>query len=81
MKFFARSRILYRFLILFTYIIGIILGLKLLKGSYESLSFCIECCIFLFLIICLLILKCVIKDAQEDLAAIMKLVNESKEIK
>ena len=34
-------------------------------------------CIFLFLIICLIMLKCIIRDAEEDLAAIMKSKDES----
>ena len=33
---------------------------------------------FLVLMICLIMLKCIIKDAEEDLTAIMKLKNDSE---
>ena len=78
MRFFTRCKILYRFLMLFCVCIGIILGFRLFpKTEVSSLDF-FFICIFSFLVICLIMLKCIIKDAEEDLTAIMKLKGESE---
>ena len=81
MRFFTRCKILYRSLMLFCVCMGIFLALRLSSISVDSspkfFFFCFGCCIFLFLIISLIILRCIIKDAEEDLTAIAKLKDKS----
>ncbi len=77
MRFFTRCKILYWVFMFFCVCMGIILGLRLLSGTCDFTFVGI----FLFLIIYLIMLKCVITDAEEDLTAIMKLVNESETTK
>lgn len=77
MRFFTRCKILYRVLMFFCICIGLILGLSLLSGN-DSSRICVELFIFLFLVVCLIILKCIIKDAEEDFAAIMKLKDKTE---
>lgn len=52
---------------------GIILGLRLFPDmEFHSWDF-FFLCMFLFLILCLIMLKAIIKDAEEDLSALLKL--------
>ena len=52
---------------------GIILGFRLFpEMGFHSWDF-FFLCIFLFLILCLIMLKTIIKDAEEDLSALLKL--------
>ncbi len=87
MRFFTRCKILYRVLMFFCVCLGMILGIRMFSVKYYFLTsectrsfvyFCIACLVFVFLILCLVILKCIIRDAEEDLAAIMKMKDESK---
>lgn len=78
MRFFIRCKILYGFLKFFCICTGGILFVRLFPYmSVNSWDF-ILIGLFLFLIICLIILKCIIKDAEEDLTAIMKLKDGSE---
>lgn len=56
---------------------GIMLVLQLLKRNCDLTLVGI----FLFLLIYAITLRCIIADAEEDLTAVAKLVNESKAIK
>lgn len=57
---------------------GIMLTLQLLERKTCDLTLV---GIFLFLLIYAITLRCIIADAEEDLTAVAKLVNESKAIK
>lgn len=75
MRFFTRCKILYRVLMVFWIYTGIFLGLRWIQ-KIELNPWVI--CVFLILLLCLILLKCIIRDAEEDLAAIMKLKEESE---
>jgi len=57
---------------------GIMLTLQLLERKTCDLTLV---SIFVFLLIYAITLRCIIADAEEDLTAVAKLVNESKAIK
>ncbi len=78
MRFFTRCKILYRVLLVFCICIGVVLFLRLYPWmEIRSWDF-FFICIFLFLVLCLIMLKCINRDAEEDLAAIMKSKDESE---
>lgn|GEM_PF-2231198 len=78
MRFFTRCKILYRILMVFLVCMGIMLTLQLLERKTCDLTLV---SIFVFLLIYAITLRCIIADAEEDLTAVAKLVNESKAIK
>ena len=81
LKFFTRCKILYGFLALFCVCTGIILFLRLFPRMTPHFWYFWDyffICLFLFWIVCLVILKCIILDAEEDLAAIMRLNDGSE---
>ena len=84
MKFFTRSRILYKVLIAVDFILGIIIAFQIpeipdairLDGSpYDRtlLIFATLCLAFTFVLITIVALKCIVKDAEEDLNAVIRM--------
>ena len=87
MKFFSRSRILCKILIVVDFIIGIIIAFQLpeipdairLDYFQPLLIFSILCLIFIFILLMIIALKCIINDAQEDLNSVMRFSDFKKE--
>jgi len=77
LRFFTRCKILCRILMVFLVCMGIMLVLRLLSGNCDL----IFVGTFLFLLIYSITLKCIIADAEEDLTAVMKLINQSEAAK
>lgn len=75
LRFFTRCKILYRVFLFFSVCVGLFLGIRLLERGFESLRTPVTY-VFLFLVVCLVILKCIILDAEEDLEALLKLKEE-----
>ncbi len=78
MRFFTRCKILYRFLMFFCVCTGGVLFFRLFPRMKAEFADFIFIGIFLFLILCLIMLKCMIRDAEEDLAALMKRMDGSE---
>lgn len=84
MKFFKRCRMLRRILIILCVLIGIGLGIGSF-GVFENISlvdsstnrslllFVIAGCFWLILILAVILLSCIIKDAKEDFETVKKL--------
>ena len=83
MKYFTRSRILLNFLICLNLIWGILIALQIpeipdalrLNGPTNDrllLLFLASCILFIFTLVTIIVLKCIIKDAEEDLNAVLK---------
>ena len=87
MKFFSRSRILCKILIVVDFIIGIIIAFQLpeipdaIRLDYFQLLliFSILCLIFIFILLMIIALKCIINDAEEDLNSVMRFSDFKKE--
>ena len=81
MKFFSRCRLLCGILTAADVILGIIIAFRLPeifdKHSYSPLNSLLVSLFFIFLL-AVIILKCVIKDAEEDLSAVMNLADTAK---
>lgn len=73
LRFFTRCKILYGFFMFFCICTGGILFVRLFPHMNVDSGDFVFIGIFLFLIVCLIMLKCIIKDAEEDLAALAKL--------
>lgn len=70
MRFFNRCRILTNILIAICVLLGIVICLNL-NFIQESAAFSSVLCMLLLLLVVVIALKCIIKDAQEDLDAVM----------
>ena len=81
MKFFSRCRLLCGILTAADVILGIIIAFRITeildKHSYSLLNSLLVSLFFIFLLAAI-ILKCVIKDAKEDLSAVMNLADTAK---
>lgn len=81
MKFFSRCRLLCGILTAADVILGIIIAFRITeifdKHSYSPLNSLLVSLFFIFLL-AVVILKCVIKDAKEDLTAVMNLADTAK---
>ena len=81
MKFFSRCRLLCGILTAADVILGIITAFRITeildKHSYSPLNSLLVSLFFIFLLAAI-ILKCVIKDAKEDLSAVMNLADTAK---
>ncbi len=81
MKFFSRCRLLCGILTAADVILGIIIAFRITeifdKHSYSPLNSLLVSLFFIFLL-AVIILKCVIKDAKEDLSAVMNLADTAK---
>ena len=81
MKFFSRCRLLCGILTAADVILGIIIAFRITeildKHSYSPLNSLLVSLFFIFLL-AVIILKCVIKDAKEDLPAVMNLADTAK---
>ena len=81
MKFFSRCRLLCGILTAADVILGIIIAFRITeildKHSYSPLNSLLVSLFFIFLLAAI-ILKCVIKDAKEDLSAVMNLADTAK---
>ncbi len=83
-KIFSRCRILIKILIVIDVVIGIILAFNIselpdaLKLDYNQFVVLIMAgfLLFLFMLITIIALKCIIKDADEDLIAVEKTIKE-----
>lgn len=81
MKFFSRCRLLCGILTVLLVILGIVIAFRITeifdKHSYSPLNSLLVSLFFIFLL-AVIILKCVIKDAEEDLSAVMNLADTAK---
>lgn len=81
MKFFSRCRLLCGILTAADVILGIIIAFRITeildKHSYSPLNSLLVSLFFIFLLAAI-ILKCVIKDAKEDLSAVMNIADTAK---
>ena len=81
MKFFSRCRLLCGILTAADVILGIIIAFRITeifdKHSYSPLNSLLVS-LFFFIFFAVIILKCVIKDAEEDLSAVMNLADTAK---
>ena len=81
MKFFSRCRILCGILTAADGSLGIIIAFRITeifdKYSYSPLNSLLVY-LFFFFLLAVIILKCVIKDAKEDLTAVMNLADTAK---
>lgn len=84
MNFFERCRTLKIILTIICVCLGIVLGfgscsviedfsLVDCDNNRALIFFCFGCCVFIVLILMIILLNCIIKDAQEDLNTILKL--------
>lgn len=77
MKFFDRSKILFRVLSLIAVLLAVILVIKSFSFdtliNFDTLFFFGGCVLLLMLIIALITLRCVIRDAEEDMQALLRL--------
>lgn len=78
MKFFDRSKILFRVLSVIAVLLAIILVIKsfsldTLNIDFDTLLFFGGCVLLLAVIIVLAALRCVIRDAEEDMQALLRL--------
>ena len=77
MKFFDRSKILFRVLSLIAVLLAVILVIKSFSFdtliNFDTLFFFGGCVLLLMLIIALITLRCVISDAEEDMQALLRL--------
>lgn len=78
MKFFDRSKILFRVLSVIAVLLAIILVIKsfsldTLNIDFDTLLFFGGCVLLLAVIIVLAALRCVIRDAEEDMQALLQL--------
>lgn len=84
MKFFSRCRILCGILTGLLVILGIVIAFRLPeifdKHSYSPLNSLLVS-LFFVILLAVIILKCIIKDAQEDLSAVMNLTEIAKNSK
>ncbi len=73
--FFERCKTLRRVLTVISICVGLILGLHFFRhfDTVPSFVFGLGCCFFIMLILTIILLSCIIKDAEEDLTAILKL--------
>ncbi len=77
MKFFDRSKILFRVLSVIAVLLAIILVIKsfsldTLNIDFDTLFFFGGCVLLLAVIIVLAALRCVIRDAEEDMQALLR---------
>ncbi len=77
MKFFDRSKILFRVLSVIAVLLAIILVIKsfsldTLNIDFDTLLFFGGCVLLLAVIIVLAALRCVIRDAEEDMQALLR---------
>lgn len=77
MKFFDRSKILFRVLSVIAVLLAVILLIKsfsldTLNLDFDTLFFFGGCVLLLMLIIALITLRCVIRDAEEDMQALLR---------
>ncbi len=81
MKFFSRCRILCGILTGLLVILGIVIAFRLPeifdKHSYSPLNSLLVS-LFFIILLAVIILKCVIKDAEEDLSAVMNFAEDAK---
>ena len=77
MKFFDRSKILFRVLSVIAVLLAVILVIKSFSFdtliNFDTLFFFGGCVLLLMLIIALITLRCVIRDAEEDMQALLRL--------
>ncbi len=77
MKFFDRSKILFRVLSVIAVLLAVILVIKSFSLdtfiNFDTLLFFGGCVLLLMLIIALITLRCVIRDAEEDMQALLRL--------
>ena len=83
MKFFDRCKILYRILSLIAVLLAVILVIKsfsldTLNIDFDKLFFFGGCGLLLTVIIVLITLRCVIRDAETDMTAVMRLAEEKQ---
>ncbi len=76
MKFFDRSKILFRVLSVIAVLLAVILVIKSFSFdtliNFDTLFFFGGCVLLLMLIIALITLRCVIRDAEEDMQALLR---------
>ena len=76
MKFFDRSKILFRVLSVIAVLLAVILVIKSFSFdtliNFNTLFFFGGCVLLLMLIIALITLRCVIRDAEEDMQALLR---------
>ena len=81
LKFFSRCRLLCGILTAADVILGIIIAFRITeifdKHSYSPLNSLLVS-LFFVILLAVIILKCVIKDAKEDLTAVMNLADTAK---
>lgn len=85
MRFFERCRILKRILAIICTCIGALLVIRSFSivedipwvDNRALIFFCFGCCLFITLLLLIILLNCIIKDAEEDFNALVKLT-ESK---
>lgn len=81
MKFFSRCRLLCGILTAADVILGIIIAFRITeildKHSYSPLNSLLVS-LFFIILLAVIILKCVIKDAEEDLSAVMNFAEDAK---
>ena len=81
MKFSSRCRLLCAILTAADVILGIIIAFRITeifdKHSYSPLNSLLVS-LFFVILLAVIILKCVIKDAEEDLSAVMNLADTAK---
>ena len=77
MKFFDRSKILFRVLSVIAVLLAVILVIKSFSLdtfiNFDTLFFFGGCVLLLVVIIVLAALRCVIRDAEEDMQALLRL--------
>lgn len=77
MKFFDRSKILFHVLSVIAVLLAVILVIKSFSLdtfiNFDTLFFFGGCVLLLMLIIALITLRCVIRDAEEDMQALLRL--------
>ena len=77
MKFFDRCKILFRVLSVIAVLLAVILVIKSFSFdtliNFNTLFFFGGCVLLLMLIIALITLRCVIRDAEEDMQALLRL--------
>ena len=77
MKFFDRSKILFRVLSVIAVLLAVVLVIKsfsldTLNIDFDTLFFFGGCVLLLMLIIALITLRCVIRDTEEDMQALLR---------
>ena len=83
MKFFSRCRLLCGILTAADVILGIIIAFRIpdIIDKYSGANPLINCLLvslFFIILLAIIILKCVIKDAEEDLSAVMNFAEDAK---